>query len=90
MEYSVSLQPLRPGSKILRVHPGHGVYSDPYVWFTVVEPHGTDALIQGALEAPPQEAMGPIEAAVREAGFRRRIYERIRNGTVRQITRDLT
>lgn len=88
--YSATLQPLRPGSAILRLHPGLAcVYGDPYTWFTVVEPEGNDALLQGAIGVPPREAAAPIDEALRNAGYYRRVYDRIVGGEARRITKRL-
>jgi hypothetical protein len=92
-EYTITVQPLRAGSAIVRVHPGHKrVYGDPYVWFTVVEPDGKDskdALLQGAIGAPPQGAARRIDEALTKAGYARRVYDRIVGGTIRRITKRL-
>lgn len=78
-------------SAILRLHAAASAeLGDPYVWWTCLRGLGDGQVeIMGADRPVPRGGVEAINAALRAAGFTRRVHHRIAGGRVRTVIKDL-
>lgn len=88
---SVTFEWIAPAAAILRLHDrADARYGDPYVWWTVGVLHDDAVELKGADRPLPPGGLRALCAALRAAGFRRRLHDRIAaDGTVRRIAKDI-
>jgi hypothetical protein len=88
---SCTLEWLSPMSVLIRVHPDADArYGDPYIWWTagVIRPGGVIEL-KGADRPLPAGGARAICTALKAAGFTHRTHDRIVDGALRTVLKEL-
>lgn len=73
---------------LARCHPAGGL-GDPWTWAVAVLRQGDTAVLLGAQAAPTAAEARALLAALKQAGFTRRLHERHGGGGVRTVAQEL-
>jgi hypothetical protein len=88
MEYHASIEWICDHAGVMRIHEQADTeYGSAFIWSCLVARTGDQAMLKGALIAPPLHAARQIDKILSVNGIKFRVYDRFVNGVKRTIVK---